>query len=97
MTEQKGKYVTTHGGKRTAGPGKKMGRPRTHPLDARPKGQHGGPRTAGAGKKMGRPTTHLGTDPIGLMFYVDAETIAVLQRIDPNRSKALRILAHSLD
>lgn len=52
----------------------------------------GGKRTAGEGKKLGAPA-EIGEGGKRYQDYLDDETIAVLAEIDPNRSKAIRVLA----
>ena len=54
---------------------------------------HGGKRIAGEGKKIGRPAKDMGTNGKRYQDYLDDETIAVLKRIDKDRSRAIRILA----
>ena len=52
----------------------------------------GGKRTAGKGKKLGKPAD-IGTNGKRYQDYLDDETIAILSKIHPNRSQAIRILA----
>ena len=56
------------------------------------KKKHGGKRIAGEGKKIGKPAD-IGTNGKRYQDYLDDETIAILKKINPNRSEAIRILA----